>query len=147
MSSSQTSAALQRKPHITYDLNVDGVQIFKNSSQAQAIPILGRIVKIGNIKIPPSRSPPFIIGVFHGTGKPNMHAFLHDYVKEVRRLSRDAPDDPENPRICTARLRAVIADAPMRSELKGIISFSGYYSCERCRIRLVKHSTTTRTSK
>lgn len=125
----------EKKPHFLYDINIDGFQFFKNSMQGQAYPILARIVQIGSVKIPISRSPPFIIGVYYGSGHPPYDAFLHDYITEVHRLSRDVPDNPDNPRSCTARLRAVICDAPMRAQLKGIVHFSGYYSCERCRVK------------
>lgn len=124
-----------KQTHILYDINIDGFQLFKNSTQGQAYPILGRIVQIGKVKIPISRSPPFIVGVYHGSGSLPLDAFLHDFVSEVRHLSPDVPDKGDKPRICTARLRAVICDAPMRVLLKGIISFSGYYSCERCLIK------------
>lgn len=128
-----------RKTHILYDINIDGFQLFKNSLQGQAYPILGRIVQIGNVKIPISRSHPFIIGVYHGSGGcPPLDAFLHDFITEVRHLSRDVPDNPDKPRSCTARLRAVICDAPMRAQLKGIVHFNGYHSCERCTIKYVK---------
>lgn len=119
-------------PNLVFDINIDGVQIFKNSTQAQAYPILGRIAAIGALKLSVARSPPFIIGIYHGPGAPCLEPFLHDLMREIDRLD---PLNGDGRGTFTASLRAVIADAPMRVWLKGIVSYSGYHCCERCTIR------------
>jgi hypothetical protein len=55
-------------PLFLIDVNIDGVQVFKNSVKSQAVPILGRVHSIDGIQIPNGRSPPFIIGMYHGSG-------------------------------------------------------------------------------
>lgn len=59
----------KRPPVFLIDVNIDGVQLFKNSVKSQAYPILGRVHSIDGVTIPIHRSPPFLIGMFHGAGK------------------------------------------------------------------------------
>jgi hypothetical protein len=51
------------------DVNIDGVQIFKNSPVGEVIPILATIYSIAGYVIPLDQSKPYIIGVAHGNGK------------------------------------------------------------------------------
>lgn len=50
------------------DINIDGVQLFKNSTRGQAYPILARIHSVGGVIIPIVKAPPFVIGVYEGAG-------------------------------------------------------------------------------
>jgi hypothetical protein len=78
------------------------------------------------------RRTPFIIGFYHGRDKPrNVHSFLQPMLNEFDRLCPDI-DDVIPLRSCTASLRCVIADSPMRSYLKGTKGHSGYWACDRC---------------
>lgn len=63
----------------------------------------------------------------------NLDAFLYDFVTELKRLDPRNGGNPE--RKCAVALRLMICDAPMRAQLKGIVGHSGYWSCERCRVR------------
>jgi hypothetical protein len=63
------------------------------------------------------RRTPFIIGFYHGRDKPrNVHSFLQPMLNEFDRLCPDI-DDVIPLRSCTASLRCVITDSPMRSYL------------------------------
>ncbi len=69
-----------------------------------------------------------------GKGKPaDIHTFLQDLIGELCRLS---PSNENlsciNQRFCTASLRCIIADGPMRSYLKRTKGHSGYWCCDRC---------------
>lgn len=80
------------------------------------------------------RPAPFIIGFYHGRDKPtNVNSFLQPMLNEFERLCPDTHvDDMISPRSCTASLRCVIADSPMRSYLKGTKGHTGYWACDRC---------------
>jgi hypothetical protein len=51
---------------------------------------------------------------------------LYDIKRELLELSE------ENQGPLTCKVRAIIADAPMRAALKNIVPFNSYYACERC---------------
>lgn len=50
------------------DINIDGVQLFKNSTMAQGYPILGRVHSVNATKIPIKKARPFVVGVYQGPG-------------------------------------------------------------------------------
>jgi hypothetical protein len=60
-----------------------------------------------------------------------MEALLYDLKRELSNLSHG------NGRGFTCTVRGIIADAPMRAELKNVMSFTGYYGCERCLAKFV----------
>ena len=104
------------------------------------IPILGRIHSIrpnfqsiarGRVL---SESSPFIIGLFCGSGKPDdIDGFLKSTIDELIRISPETKDAKliAN-RLCTASLRCVISDSPMRAYLKRSKGHTGYWACDRC---------------
>lgn len=65
---------LERFNKIVIDVNIDGLPIFK-SSPSKFWPILGRLVW--------SKNEPFIISIFKGNVDPNVHDFLHLFVREI----------------------------------------------------------------
>nr|CAH0105751.1 unnamed protein product [Daphnia galeata] len=70
---------------------------------------------------------------FHGTSKPNIKKFLRALISELKRLhSKNRNTSETSGRQFTVSLRCIIADTPMRSYLKRIISCNGYWACERC---------------
>jgi hypothetical protein len=99
--------------------------------------IIGRVVSINGIYIPHNRSKPFIVAFYHGcTNKPNLEAFLSDFLKELIHLDPNRPvGENELMRSLTVRTRAIVADAPARAWLKCVKGHMGYYACERCHIR------------
>lgn len=121
------------------DINIDGVQVFNNSEQAEVIPILAVIYAIkqsADSTKPPvviQLRHPFVIGFFLGKCKPNLDQFLAPLFLELKRLCpNNVNPDVTRGREFTASLRCVIADYPMRSYLKRCKGHSGYWSCERC---------------
>lgn len=81
-----------------------------------------------------SESSPFIIGLFCGSGKPgDIDQFLKATIDELIRLSPETVDlSFIANRACTASLRCVIADTPMRAYLKRSKGHKGYWACDRC---------------
>jgi len=71
---------------------------------------------------------------FVGKGKPaDIETFLEALIRELCRLSPSNENlTCTNQRCCTASLRCVIADGPMRSYLKRKKGHSGYFCCDRC---------------
>jgi hypothetical protein len=59
-------------------------------------------------------------------GAPDLESMLYDIKRELLELS----DEKGGPVIC--KVRAIIADAPMRAALKNVVPFNSYYACERC---------------
>ena len=117
-----------RTVHIPYPLNVfvgiDGVSL-TNSSSSQFWPIVGYI---SNLKL----SLPFVIGVFHGGGKPqNANDFLETFVNEANELRRNGLVFA-GCRV-TVHVEALICDAPARAMVAFIKShISSLHGCGRC---------------
>jgi hypothetical protein len=117
---------------------IDPVKVFKLSEVLSVPPILGRLYSVQPCSkskegvFCSERPTPFIVGFCHGRDKPpNVHSFLQPMLNEFDRLCPDI-DDVIPLRSCTASLRCVIADSPMRSYLKGTTGHSGYWACDRC---------------
>lgn len=126
----------QKEPLFLLDLFIDGVQIFKNSSKASCTPILGRVIAIDGVYLPSRRSRPFLISIYHGKGKPSKKSFFSDLCKELRFLyPKTQFDRNKYHRSITVQIRAIIADAIERAWIRGCKQCTGYYSCERCRIK------------
>jgi hypothetical protein len=108
---------------------------------------IGRVVKVDGIWLPSKRSKPFIIAFYHGDAHPDLYAYLSDLIKEIEHLDPSQPNDESNPRSITVKIRAIIADAPARRWLKGTKPHTGYYSCERCKIKggMIRMQQTTET--
>jgi hypothetical protein len=95
----------------------------------------GRVISIDGYFIPPLRSKPFLIAFYHGDGKPCLCAFLSDLIKELNHLHPDTVLDEDQERMITVVIRAIIGDGPGRQWIRGCKGHSGYYACERCKIR------------
>jgi hypothetical protein len=120
-------------PEFLIDINIDGVQLFKNSEQAELIPItaiIHSIRKWGKETILKS-STPILLGYYHGQGKPNVKKFLAPLLADLKDLHKNNPNAPKG-RQFTVKLRCIRTDAPMRAYLKRIKHHSGYWACERC---------------
>ena len=127
------------KPHFLVDIFIDTAQVYKSSQAPSVTPILGRLYsvqpdsKTKNGIVYFKRPKPFIIGFYHGKDKPtNLAEFVGPMLDEFTHLHPDTPPDPLKPRNCTAYLRCIICDNPMRSYLKGTKGHGGYWSCDRC---------------
>jgi len=122
-------------------INADGAQWFE-SSYVKGTPILGKITAVKTlsgskrVKIPYHLGKPFVIGVFeHTTGKPAAWDLLKDTIAEMNGLHPDTllGGGAREGESFAVEVTCFNCDAPMRSDLKGTKSCSGYYGCERCR--------------
>jgi hypothetical protein len=114
---------LDEPVRFTVQINIDGLPLFR-SSNVQLWPILG-IVK------EPVVSEPFVIGVYDGTSKPSsLQEYLLPFVSECKQLETEGL--LLLGKKIFLRIHSFVCDAPARSFLKSIKSFSGYYGCERC---------------
>jgi hypothetical protein len=120
---------------ILIDINIDGAQLFKNSSAPQAVPILGCIYSIGGYVVPLDQSKPFILGVSHGQGKAPVTAFMYHFLKDVYRLSIHRLEKGYDGRKLKVRIRCFICDSLMRYYIFGTCPHQGLYPCTRCHVR------------
>ena len=104
-------------------INVDGLPLFKSSSQ-QFWPILGQF---NNLDV-------FVIALFYGPSKPSsIDEYLHDFLEELDKLQSDGISYKEQK--LPVHLKCFCCDAPARCFLKCIVGHTGYFACERCIIK------------
>lgn len=113
---------VQENMQIKFQLNVDGIPLFK-SSNSQFWPILGLVTD-------PIRSTPFIIGLFYEMTKPKDLNFLNEFITEYENLKNNGIAIKNT--IAKINLSAIVCDAPARAMIKNVKLNCGYYSCERC---------------
>ena len=124
--------ALQGLSKISLVINVDGLPLFK-SADVEVWPILGLIED--------SNSPPFIIALWSGSGKPNcVDDFLKDFLTEYASLSETGIETERG--MLQFSLRCFSCDAPARQYLKCTKGHTGYYACERCSVEGEMHDHT-----
>lgn len=105
-----TDNYLLKHKEIIIDINIDGLALF-SSTDDNFWPILGCLI---------GEAVPFIIGVWHGLGKPdNINAFLEDFVHEVDELALNGYNfhDSHFP----FKIRNYILDAVVRQYIKSIL--------------------------
>lgn len=93
-------------------LNIDGMPLH-NSTNKQFWPILASV----------DASHPVVICVYYGESKPELNAFMNDFIHEVNDLGNKIV------------IKNFICDSPARAFIKAIKAPNGYYSCERCVVR------------
>lgn len=124
-----SSGQLTKRPAMNYfmlKVFMDGVQIAKNSSRAQTIPVLAVIDSIATfnpdtkqiskdnfVRIPLRLVKPFIISVFHGYKKPDQFQFLEKFFEELEFLSPTRELNEGERRSCVVGIRCMICDTPM----------------------------------
>ncbi|BHF63572.1 hypothetical protein SprV_0200656600 [Sparganum proliferum] len=111
-------------PEMHIQLHIDGMKIFKGSSQ-DLWPILGRIRH-------PVVGQPFIAGVFSGLGKPDpLDDFLGDCVGELKDLLASGLRIPHTQNSAKVILDNAICDTPARCFVRQVQAHNGYYGCDR----------------
>ena len=98
----------------------------------QAIPILMRVHgfstssdNAAKVLVPVGFAKAAIVGVFYGSCKPQLKAFLSDLMDELKRLNPFKREDLGANRDFSVRTRCVIADAKERAFLAGVgVSFT-----------------------
>jgi hypothetical protein len=108
-------------------LNIDGIPLFNDPRRHHAYPILLSAEEIDN-KI-------FCAGLYVsevcGSNKmPPVNLFLCKFVEEMSVLLTEGITVEDNH--IKVNIKAVLADAPARADLKNTNGHNDYYSCERC---------------
>lgn len=107
--------------------NVDGLPIFK-SRNSSLWPICGKLCNNGL----PGKV--FIIGAFYGDSKPHsVDEYLRNFIEEYNRLQERGFQ--VNGHTVNVKLHSCICDAPARAFVKCVRTYSGYNSCEKCKIK------------
>ncbi|XP_011298410.1 uncharacterized protein [Fopius arisanus] len=108
-------------------VNVDGLQLFKSSSQ-QFWPILCQIFSEENVY------KPFPVAIYSARHKPtDVHKYLEKFINEVNELQANGLlIDGQMFNIC---IKSFICDRPARALLKSMKGHGGYWACERCEVR------------
>ncbi|XP_047129218.1 uncharacterized protein LOC124809271 isoform X1 [Hydra vulgaris] len=106
---------------LNLSFNIDGLPLFKSSS-TQLWPIAVSIIEFD----------PFLVGLYCGESKPPCDVYLREFVNELLEL-QDSLIVVNNVHY-KVNIYSFICDAPARALLKGIVSHSGFHSCERCTI-------------
>ena len=117
-------AELGPKKQLHYKIccNEDGVNIFNNSEQAEAIPILVYVHSISKSAAPEDVANeiilktrlPFVVGYYHGKTKPSVEELTKDFVAELLRLHPDNDEPETEGRRCICELFCMTCDSPMR---------------------------------
>ncbi|BHF59237.1 hypothetical protein SprV_0100219400 [Sparganum proliferum] len=111
-------------PEMHIQLHIDGMKIFKGSSQGPW-PILARVRH-------PVVGQPFIVGVFSGPGKPDpLDDFLSDCVGELKDPLASSLRIPHTQNSVKMILDNVICDTPARCFVRQVKAHNGYYGCDR----------------
>ena len=109
--------------NIIIDINIDGLPITKSTNRT-LWPILGRLVKNPNI-------PPFVIGVYHGTAKPeSINVYLNPFIQDYKKVNVEGFKYRNTH--YTVTLRCVICDSPARSFCTSTKQHNGYFGCGKC---------------
>jgi hypothetical protein len=112
-------------------INIDGLPLFKNSAHFHLYPILVRVQEY------PSKI--FTAGLYC-SNKSSKQDMIHPdellklFADDIRKLSYEGL--PTAVASFTFKIGGpFICDAPCRADLKQIVHHSGYYACERCKVR------------
>lgn len=109
---------------IRLDMNVDGVPVATNTPNS-LWPILINPVDYDFV---------LMCGTYYGSGKPaDCNLYLQQFVDEFIELHENGY--VFNEKLYQIEIRSIVADAPARAFLLNIKTFSGYFSCHKCRIK------------
>lgn len=116
-----------REKSIRLLINVDGMELFKNSKNS-LWPILGKVYS------PNFTSKPFIIAAFSGHSKPNSaQEFMSDFVEEVNTSINEGVTIKDTH--YDFSIAGFTCDIPARAFIKCCKGHTGFYCCERCEIK------------
>ena len=114
---------------IKLQLNIDGLPLFK-SSNVQLWPILGLIDNYTDF-VPGVKRVPFVIGVYHGTGKPtHVSEYLQECITEAKKLQQEGLFFGGVQ--YQFSISSVVCDMPARAYVKCVTGHSGYSGCDKC---------------
>lgn len=122
---SSSPVAVQEISSVSFQINIDGLPLFKSSS-TQFWPILGRLIE-------PYQSKPFTIGLFVGDKKPtNIQEFLQSFIDEMTVLHHTGIQVPGIDHSIQIKISCVICDTPARCFVKQSKGHAGYFGCDKC---------------
>lgn len=110
---------LKNIPHFEMDVNIDGVELFNNSEQAELIPILAvvhSIKKSAHCKEKKQilkSSIPVLLGYYHGQGKPEIKKFLAPLLRDLKRLTLTIQTKEKKLRLNLLSLCVAFAQMPL----------------------------------
>ena len=108
---------------LALSVSVDGLPLHK-STKSQFWPILCRV----------AFGEPFIVGLYHGFNKPtNVDDFFQEFFEEYEHFKEHGVG--YNGKRYNVHLSCWVCDAPARAFVKCIKGHTGYYACERCRVK------------
>lgn len=112
-------------------LAVDEIPIFKSvqSGLHVLVVFLAGMKKFGKDSIP------IISTLYYGRGKPNVHTFFKEFIAEYLDLKNN-PFETTWHQNTIIRLKCILADAPARAWLLGMLQFNGRYGCHKCLIEV-----------
>lgn len=119
---------IQLPDHITFDINVDGAQVFNNPYCNISIwPILTNFTNIKGLEkvvLP--------ISIFCSSKKPSSLDFLNEFIEEYETIRHGLQIGSK---LHTLELKLIRLDIPAHSFLCSTISHTGYFSCFKCQIK------------
>lgn len=109
---------------IIIDLNIDGVPVGASSSFS-LWPILINIVEFSSV---------LLVGSYFGRTKPGkINSYLQYFIEDLLDCINNGLE--LFGQIFHVAIRCVVADAPARAMFLNIISYNGYNSCHKCKIK------------
>jgi hypothetical protein len=112
-----------RNNTLTFTVNMDGVPLYKSTS-GQFWPLLCQV----------GRNDPFLVALYYGVKKPDsISDYLQEFIEEYDELRQQGLHHGEHH--YNVKLLCWICDAPARCLLKNIKGHTGYYACERCKVK------------
>lgn len=118
-------AVLKDVKEVHIDIGIDGLPLFRNSSQLKLWPILGALTDSNNIK-------PFLIGCYVGYAQPKSSlVYLSEFVEEITNLHINGLNVGKNIKK-PFKIRLFSCDAPARSFLTEVMGHSSKNGCSKC---------------
>ena len=103
-------------------VNIDGLPIFKSSTSSFWTILCQTRFLVR----------PVLVGIFYGTGKPEISAVLQDFCQEINDIQNSLSISISDNK---SKMIRFICDAPARSFIKCTKGHSGFGSCDKCEVR------------
>ncbi|XP_043463669.1 uncharacterized protein LOC122499400 [Leptopilina heterotoma] len=117
---------VHKKTTIFIQFNVDGISVFKSAEK-------GFWVLSGKVHYQPDIYKPFPVQIYAGNSKPNVDAYFDEFIAEINKLQKNSILIA-NQRF-NVKIHCFICDTPARAFIKGTKGHTGFYCCERCKIK------------
>lgn len=125
---------LEQHESVEIDIGIDGLPLFKGSSQLKLWPIMGAFVNQKNFR-------PFLIGCYVGYKQPQSSSqYLSDFVDEVKNLKQNGILVNRSQLPKAFKIRVFSCDAPARSFLTEVMGHASINGCSKCVQKGIKYS-------